>query len=54
MLNICTINHCCCNLFRNRLFIFVSSENMLEEKDYHAFKMTRMKKCGDLRTGKKI
>lgn len=29
MLNICTINHCCCNLFRNRLFIFVSSENML-------------------------
>lgn len=29
MLNICTINHCCCNLFRNRLFIFVSSDNML-------------------------
>lgn len=29
MLHICTINHCCCNLFRNRLFIFVSSENML-------------------------
>lgn len=29
MLNICSIYHCCCNLFRNSLFIFVSSENML-------------------------
>lgn len=54
MLNICSIYHCCCNLFRNSLFIFVSYINSYEEKDYHAFKMTRMKKCGDLRTGKKI